>query len=441
MLNEAMKVNNRHLEIGGCSTVKLASKFGTPLYVMDEGIIRTNCRRYRETMAAEYPNAMIAFAGKSFLTSAMCRLVEEEGLGLDTVSGGEIYTALQTGFPSENIIFHGNNKSVAEILLALQAGIGRLVVDSFSELELLSQIAVEKGNTVKIYLRVNPGIEPKTHQYIQTGQEDSKFGFGIKDQIFEAVNLAQELPGLELVGLHCHIGSQIFDLEPFAMAAETMVKLMAKIREQGLLIKELDLGGGLGIRYLKGDKPPAIEDYVRVIASTVKKEAAAHNLPLPKLVLEPGRSIVGEAGATLFEVGSWKEVPGVRKYVAVDGGMMSDLRPALYGARYHAVVANRADEQAQERVTIAGKACESGDILIKDIDLPKVKRGDLLAVLSTGAYHYSMANNYNRFTRPPVVFVDNGRAELVVARESYADLIKNDILPRHMMRRGEKSGA
>jgi len=409
---------------------------------MDEGLIRKICATYRDSLKKYYPHSMAAFAGKSFMTSAICRLIEEEGLGLDTVSGGELYTALQTGFPPENIIMHGNNKSEAEISLALSAGVGRLVVDSFSELSLLSQMATAKDAKASIYLRVNPAIEPKTHRFIQTGQLDSKFGFGLCQQVFEAVKMATELPGLCLRGLHCHIGSQIHDLAPFQRAAEVMVELLNRIRQElGLTLEELDLGGGLGIRYLPEDTPTPIQDYVRAVTESVKETADRLSFPLPKLVLEPGRSIVGEAGITLYKVGSWKEVPGVRKYVAVDGGMMSDLRPVLYGARYNALVANRATAPAQETVTIAGKACESGDILIRDIELPKLHRNDLLAMLSTGAYHYSMANHYNHFTRPAVVFAYEGRAELVVARESYADLLRNDILPPHMLRRAEKSGA
>lgn len=440
---QAVSINNRgHMEIGGCDTVKLTAKYGTPLYVVDEGMVRRNCALYRDTLEKHYPDSMVAFAGKSFLPTAMCRLVEEEGLGLDTVSGGEIYTALQANFPPEKIIFHGNNKSVHEIMLALNAGVGRFVVDSFSELQMLSQLATSKNLVAQIYLRVNPAIEPDTHEFIQTGQMDSKFGFGIDDQVMEAVEMATDLPGLNLLGLHCHIGSQIHDLAPFTKAAASMVDLMLRIRrENGLVLKELDLGGGLGIRYLPNDKTLSIPDYVKAVATTVKKRATQLDLPLPKLILEPGRSIVGEAGITLFKIGSWKEVPGVRKYVAVDGGMMSDLRPALYGARYHAVLANRPKAPAQETVTIAGKACESGDILIKDIKLPHLSRGDVLAVLSTGAYHYSMANNYNRFGKPAVVFVRDDKSELVVSRETYADLTKNDIMPAHMLRKGEKSGA
>jgi diaminopimelate decarboxylase len=436
MIN-GLEVNERgHLQLGGCDTVELARRFGTPLYVLDESLIRQNCARYREALAQCYPDSRVAYAGKAFMTSAICRLVEEEGLSLDTVSGGEIYTALQTGFPAERIIFHGNNKSEAEIDLALRAGVGRLVVDSFSELALLSRIAAARSLEANIYLRVNPAVAPTTHAYIQTGQADSKFGFGLDTQVQKAVARAVKLPGLNLRGLHCHIGSQILSLAPFRRAAEVMVGLMAKIRrEQGLTLAELDLGGGLGIRYRREDSPPAIEDYVRALTGTVKAEAARYGLPLPRLLIEPGRSIVGPAGTTLFQVGCCKVVPGVRKYVAVDGGMMSDPRPALYGARYTFVVANRALEPARKLVTIAGKACESGDILIRDVELPALRRGDILAMLATGAYHHSLASNYNHIARPAAVFVNAGRAELVVARENYADLVRRDFIPPHMLRK------
>ncbi|MBT9135565.1 MAG: Diaminopimelate decarboxylase [Firmicutes bacterium] len=420
-----------HLEIGGCDTVELAEEFGTPLYIMDEELMRQNCAAYRDTLAEIYPNSQVAYAGKAFLTMAMCRLVAEEGLALDVVSGGEIYTGLAAGFPAEKMIFHGNNKSLAEIELALKSGVGRFVVDSHAELELLSELAAATGKKAAIYLRVKPGIEAHTHHFIQTGQLDSKFGLGLADgEAMRAVQAAAKMKGLELKGLHCHIGSQIFDLEPFKLAAVVMLDFCGEIyRQTGLIMEELDLGGGVGIRYLRQDKPCPLADFARLIAATVKEKCAEASLPLPKLLLEPGRSIVGEAGTTLYTVGTIKEVPGIRKYVAVDGGMMDNLRTALYDAKYEAVLANRANDPAEEIVSIAGKACESGDMLIWDILLPKLGRGDLLACLSTGAYHYSMSNNYNRFPRPAVVFVGGGRADLVVARETYDDLIKNDLLP------------
>jgi diaminopimelate decarboxylase len=405
---------------------------------MDEEQIRQKCRRYLQAFAANYPAYRLAFAGKAFLTLAMARLTAQEGLSLDVVSGGELYTALLAGFPAENIIFHGNNKSSEELAMALTAGVGRYVVDSFSELHLLSQLAQEHNNVAAIYLRVNPAIGAKTHHYIQTGQVDSKFGFAIGSQAHSAAALAAQLPGLELVGLHCHIGSQIMELKPFELAAVAMVNLLARIQgEWGLSLTELDLGGGLGIRYLPGDIPPSIEAYVVALTGAVKAACQAGGIALPLLVLEPGRSIVGEAGTTLYRVGTSKEVEGVRKYVAVDGGMMFNVRPALYDARYQALVANRPEAACQEQVTIAGKACESGDILIRDIQLPPLKRGDVLAEFSTGAYHFSMASNYNRFARPAVVWVREGKAAVVVRRESLADVVKNDIIPAHLAMKGE----
>lgn len=432
-----MRINELgHLEIGGCDTVALAKEFGTPLYVMDEELIRKNCALYRDTFARVYPNSQVAYAGKAFLTKAMCRLADEEGLALDVVSGGEIYTALAAGFPAAKMIFHGNNKSPAEINMALEHGVSRFVVDSFSELELLEELAAGADKTAGIYLRIKPGIEAHTHHYIQTGQMDSKFGMGLSDgEAMAAVKTVVKMNHVELKGLHCHIGSQIFDLKPFQLAATVMVNFMAEIKKKtGLVLKELDLGGGFGIRYQREDNPYSLEEFVELIAATVKESCAVHDLPLPKLLVEPGRSIVGEAGTTLYTVGSVKEVPGIRKYVAVDGGMMDNLRPALYEAKYEAILANRANDPVEETVSIAGKACESGDMLIWDITLPPLKRGDLLAVLSTGAYHYSMANNYNRFGRPPVVFVRDGQADLVVARETYENIVQNDCIPARMQR-------
>lgn len=434
-LTGTMHVNEQnHLEIGGCDTVDLAKEFGTPLYIMDETLIRQNCAVYRDTLAQLYPKSQVAYAGKAFLTLAMCCLVAEEGLSLDVVSGGEIYTALQAGFPPAKMVFHGNNKTPEEIKLALACGVGRFVVDSFSELELLENLAAAEKKKARIFLRVKPGIEAHTHHYIQTGQMDSKFGLGLADgQALTAVKTALKMKHLELKGLHCHIGSQIFDLKPFQLAAHTMMDFIHEIKKKtGFLIEELDLGGGFGIRYLRDDNPYSLAEFVELIAAAVKEKAAEHGLPLPKLFLEPGRSIVGEAGTTLYTVGAIKDVPGIRRYVAVDGGMTDNLRPALYEAKYEAVVANRVYDEPLEKVSIAGRACESGDMLIWDIELPRLQRGDLLAVLSTGAYHYSMSNNYNRFPRPAVVFVRDGKASVVVKRETYDDLIKNDLIPGYL---------
>ncbi len=431
MLTGTMQVNSRqHLEVGGCDTVELAREFGTPLYVMDEELIRQNCRSYVQALKDNYPRGRIIYAGKAFLVLAMARLVEEEGLGLDIVSGGELYTALKAGFPPGRLYFHGSNKTTGELLDALQSGTGRIVVDSFMELEELIELSGRCGtHETGIMLRIRPGVEAHTHGYIQTGKEDSKFGFGLHDG--SAMRAAKKAlragNGLALKGFHCHIGSQILQLEPFRLAAEVMVNFMAAVRDEtGFVAGELDLGGGLGIRYQPGDNPPSIKAFVESIAAAVKDTARRVDIALPELMLEPGRSITGEAGITLYRVGVIKDIPAIRRYVSVDGGMTDNIRPALYQARYEAILANRAAEAAGEKVTIAGKACESGDILIEEAALPAVQKGDLVAVFSTGAYCYSMASNYNRNPRPAVVFVRGGRPKLVVRRESYEHIIALD---------------
>ena len=425
ILSGTMRINSKqHLEIGGCDTVALAGEFGTPLYVMDEEQVRENCRRYLQTMQKKYPRGKILYAGKAFLVLAMAKLVAEEGLGLDVVSGGELYTALKAGFPAERLYFHGNNKSRQELLEALEAKIGRIVVDSFSELQELQELSASRRQKVDVLLRVKPGIEAHTHDYIQTGREDSKFGLGFSEAREAVRQILSAAPYLELRGFHCHIGSQIFQLEPYRLAARAMLDFMSEVRaETGYVASELDLGGGLGIRYTQGDNPPSIETFVETVAATVQDEAEQRKYPLPELLLEPGRSITGEAGITLYRVGVIKEVPGVRCYVSVDGGMMDNIRPALYQARYEAMIANKALQEPVKTVTVAGKACESGDLLLEATCLPPVEKGDLLAVFSTGAYCYAIASNYNRNPRPPVVFVRNGKPRVVVRRETYGDLL------------------
>lgn len=435
LLTGTMRINQKgHLEIGGCDVVDLASRYGTPLNIMDESLIRTRCRHYLQSMEKHYSNFEVIYAGKAFLTTAMCRLLEEEGMSLDVVSGGELYTALKAEFPPERIYFHGNNKTSQELELALKAGIGRFIVDSFSELELLDSLAGKLGIMAEILLRVKPGVVPDTHQYIQTGQVDSKFGFGLSDgQALEAVEKCLIMKHTTLQGLHCHIGSQIFQTEPFVQTAHIMMSFLREIAlTKNVQLLELNLGGGLGIRYLENDQPPSIDTLISSMVEEVKSKASEYNYPLPKLMIEPGRSIVGEAGTSLYTIGTIKDVPGIRRYVSVDGGMSDNLRPALYKAKYEALVANKADQSREEVVSIAGKACESGDMLIWDVDLPSLQRGDLLAILSTGAYTYSMANNYNRIPRPAVVFVRGGNSDLVVKRESYDDLVMNDVIPKRM---------
>lgn len=423
-----------HLEIGGCDTVELAKQFGTPLYIMDEVHIREICGQYHSSFVKGMKNAEVIYASKAFLTLAMCRIIEEEGLGLDVASGGELYTALHADFSPVNIYFHGNNKSREELLMAINAGVGRIIVDNFYELSLLNDLAKGMNRQVHVLLRITPGIEAHTHEYIQTGQIDSKFGFtlsnGTADQ---ALDLAFSYSNLLVKGLHAHIGSQIFELDSFRNEVQIMIKHMADVHVRtGCLLQELNLGGGFGIYYSSGDQPAKISNYAKTVELALEEACQSQNFPRPKIIIEPGRSIVGTAGTTLYTIGSIKDIPGIRKYVAVDGGMADNPRPALYQARYESILANRSNEEATELVSIAGKCCESGDMLIWDIDLPKVNSGDLLAVSSTGAYNYSMSSNYNRLTRPGVVLVKDGHADIIVKRETYSDLLRNDVLPERL---------
>ncbi|WP_151734423.1 diaminopimelate decarboxylase [Paenibacillus tengchongensis] len=424
-----------HLEIGGCDVTELKAEYGTPLYIMDEQLIRRRAREYVDAFTASGLGFQVAYASKAFSVMAMCRIADEEGLSLDVVSDGELYTALQAGFPAERIHFHGNNKTPDEIEMAISAGIGCFVVDNLVELRLLQAIAAGKGASVKILLRVTPGVEAHAHHaYASTGQTDSKFGFDIGNgSAFEAVRLASDQANLQLLGVHSHIGSQIFETEGFQLAVERIAEFTRKVKEElNIDFPVVNLGGGFGIRYVDGDTPLAVSEYVAAITDAVKTHFAGISDKLPEIWVEPGRSIVGDAGTTLYTVGTSKEIPGVRKYVAVDGGMTDNPRPALYESKYEAMLANRAKEANEEAVSIAGKCCESGDMLIWDVELPKVESGDLLAVACTGAYNYSMASNYNRIRRPAVVFVQNGHSDLVVRRESHQDIIANDVVPQRI---------
>jgi len=416
------------LVIGGVRAPDLAAAHGTPLLVIDEARFRDNCRAYRDALSAAYPQSQPIYASKALCVMATCQLAYAEGLHVDVASAGEIHTARSAGLPGEVLHFHGNNKTPEELRYALAQGVGRIIVDNFYELDLLDALTRGSAERVRVLLRVTPGIEPSTHQAIRTGGVDSKFGFGLADgDAMRAVQRALEIPGVELCGLHSHIGSQIFDLDPFRLAARAVVDVLAQVRrELGLILPELNLGGGLGIRYVAEDAPPTIAAFVRGLTEALVAALDAHGLPHPRLFLEPGRSVVGDAGVTLYTVGAIKTIPGVRTYASVDGGMFENPRPALYGARYTAVAADRAQAPAAESVTIAGRCCESGDVLIWHADLPALHPGDLLAVFSTGAYTYSMASNYNRFPRPAVVLAGEGRARVVVARETYDDLIRQD---------------
>lgn len=423
------KVINNVLYIGDVNTIELAKEYGTPLYVIDEALVRSKCRRYFKAFKVEERGNRVAYAGKAFLTLAMCQLINEEGLCLDVVSGGELYTAIKSNFPLHKVYFHGNNKTLEEIDMGIRHGVGKFVVDNFYEIEKINEIAKNYNKVQKILLRVTPGIEAHTHEYIKTGQIDSKFGFTIlNNNTLNAVKKAIELPNIELVGLHCHIGSQIFDITPYEDAVEVMMSLIASIKEElNYEIEELDLGGGFGIHYRSGDKPRTIEEFCNAIINKADKVAEQLNIKLPILTIEPGRSIIGKAGTTLYTIGAIKEIPEIRKYVAVDGGMTDNIRPALYKAEYECVITNRVEDSFKEKVTISGKCCESGDILLSDVQIPMAQSGDILAVLSTGAYGYSMSSNYNKIPRAAVVFVKDGKSKLVCRRQSYEDVISNEL--------------
>ena len=433
---ETLKINTQgHLEIGGTDAVNLAKSFGTPLYVMDENYIRAMCRIYRDTIEKEYGgNGLVLYASKAFSCLAIYRIANSEGIGCDIVSGGELYTALHAGFPAEKMVLHGNNKLLDELTLALDHKIGLIVVDSYDELDTIDALAAERGRVQDVLIRVNPGVEAHTHRFIQTAKTDSKFGFSVSDGTAEKISAyALQKKNIRLKGYHCHIGSQIFEKKSFTTAVDKMVDFMKGMRDKlGFEAGVLNLGGGYGIWYTDEDAKVSCEgyaDYLKAILARLKERADECGLKRPYILIEPGRSIVGEAGITLYTIGAIKDIPGVKKYVAVDGGMFDNPRYALYQAKYTAVLANRANEKPTEIVSIAGKCCESGDIVCADVALPAAKRGDILAVLSTGAYNYSMASNYNRNLIPPVVLVQDGKAEYIVKPQSYEDLIRNDVIP------------
>jgi diaminopimelate decarboxylase len=419
-----------HLTIGGVDALALVREFGSPLHVLDEERLRGNCREYRAALERAYGPGRVLFASKALCVAATCQIAHQEGLGVDVASGGELHTALYAGVPARELVFHGSNKTGDEIDYGLRVGVGRFVVDNDDELDLLAEATARLGVEAEVLLRLTPGIEPHTHRAIQTGGVDSKFGFGILDgAAARAVRRARTMQGVRLRGLHAHIGSQVLDLEPFRLAAAAVLDFAAQIRDElDVTTEEVNLGGGLGIRYLSGDEPPTRTAYVEALAAVVRAKTDQHRLVPPRLCIEPGRSIVGDAGVTLYTVGAVKTIPGVRTYVSVDGGMYENPRPALYGARYEAACAARPLEPAVQTVAVAGRCCESGDVLIWEARLPEVRRGDVLAVFSTGAYTYSMASNYNRFPRPAVVLAGGGSARLIVAREGYDDLVRKDVV-------------
>ncbi len=430
-ISKNLEINSEnHLTIGGCDCIALAKEYGTPLYVMDENLIRQNCRLYTDSVKRFYNgNGLVLYASKAFSSLAIYKIVHEEGLGVDVVSGGELYTALKAGFPADKIYFHGNNKTIAELEMALEHNVGRIVVDNITELENLNSLAKQQNKIADVLFRIKPGIDAHTHSYIMTGQIDSKFGVALETgEAYDIIKSAATMENIHVVGIHCHIGSQIFDLKPFEQAADVMMKFISDIKTGlGLTISELNLGGGFGIRYIPSDSPIAYDKYMEAVSRIVKESAEKYELTLPKILMEPGRSIVAPAGITLYTIGSVKKIPNVRTYVAVDGGMGDNPRYILYQSEYDFQIANKAGEKKTDTVTIAGRCCESGDLLGENISLQEAQPGDILAVLATGAYNYSMASHYNRLPNPAVVMIKDGKPRIIVKRESYDDLVKNDL--------------
>ena len=424
------KVNEKgNLEIGGCDLVELAEKYGTPLYVLDEVTIRSICKDYKDAFSS-YQKINMMYASKALCTLATSAILSKEGFGFDVVSAGEIYTVYKSGAPMDKVLFNGNNKTFDELNLALDLGVGRISADNFFELSLLNEIAKSKNKTADILLRITPGIECHTHEYIQTGHLDSKFGFDLT-QIDEAVELIlNEYTNLKLHGLHAHIGSQIFETKVYHDEIEILVKELARLDEKfSLKLDEINIGGGLGVKYTEKDIPPSTFEIADVIIKSLNASIEKYKIEPPTLFIEPGRSIISTAGVTLYSLGSSKQVPKGKKYVAVDGGMADNPRPSMYRAEYLAQIANKPEQEASAEVTIAGRYCESGDILINGIKLPEIEEGDILCVYNTGAYNYSMASNYNRVQKPQMVLVNNSQSDIIVMRETLDDLISKDVIP------------
>jgi diaminopimelate decarboxylase len=419
-----------HLCIGGCNVVDLAAEFGTPLYLFDELTLRRKCREFKDEFCKYHPDTLVIYASKAFLNRALALIFKEEGLGLDVVSGGELSIAHSVNFPLDKVYFHGNNKTPEELNLALDLGVGRIVVDNFYELELLNRLAGEKGISQNILLRLTPGVDPHTHQYTTTGTIESKFGFPLATgQAEEAVNQALAASNLNLLGLHFHLGSPVPEVQPYELAMELVLRFAREMgRKFGFNLSEFDIGGGFAVPYTLDSKVPTIADYARAVTGKLSGLISGLGLSRPRLIIEPGRAIVGQAGVALYKVGAVKEIPGIKKYVCVDGGMSDNIRPALYGAKYEALVANKALEAERDMVTIAGKLCESGDILVKDINLAPVHSGDIIAIPVCGAYSIPMASNYNAMPKSAIVMAKEGRARLIRRRETYQDMMNLDLI-------------
>lgn len=419
------------ISLGGISLEDLVAKYGSPLYLMCEETIRKRAQAYKNAFDNEYPNALVIYASKAFNNLAMCKIMAKEGMGLDVVSGGELYTALKAGFPTDRIIFHGNNKSKAEVEMAVENGV-TFILDNLLELSFIEAATKKLSKKAKVMIRVTPGIECHTHEYIKTGKIDSKFGFNLED-VEAVVERVLKNEDIELLGLHAHIGSQIFETIPHRDTCRVMLDLYKKTKDKfDYEMPDLNVGGGLGIMYQESDDPPEIADWVKIITDAVKEFAKEFSLKEPRILVEPGRSMCAPAGMTVYRVGNIKDIPGVRKYVAVDGGMADNVRPIMYQAEYTADIDGKVGSSDTENVTVAGKYCESGDILIRDIKMAKAEAGDLLVVYSTGAYNYSMASNYNRANKPAVVLVKDGESHVIVERESHDDLLRNDLVPDYL---------
>ena len=418
-----------NLIFSGADTVELAKKYGTPLYMVSEDYIVERCREINKDFIDAYENTMAVYASKAFLTKEMGRIINREGLGMDVVSGGELFTAISVGFPMDKIIFHGNNKTSDEIEMAVEHNVGRIVVDNLYELYLIEETAKKHDKVVNILFRISPGVDSHTHKYIQTGQVDSKFGIPLNEKVIHrAIEEAMNCKHVNLKGFHFHVGSQLQENESHIKAVKIIANLMKEVKDElGFITKELNTGGGYGIHYSGDEERKPLKFFTDAIMKELEDCCTEYGLERPLVIIEPGRWIVGEAGMTLYTIGSIKKIPGVRTYVGVDGGMPDNPRPSLYEAKYEGVVANRVGEELTNTVTIAGKCCESGDILIWDLKVPEIKSGDILAVLSTGAYNYSMASNHNRIPKPAVVMVSQGQDRLIVKRETYSGIMKNEI--------------
>ncbi len=423
------EIINGVLHIGGISVEKLRDEYGTPLYIMDQKLIEDNMKKYKEYFVSEKFKTQVIYATKAFLNIGMCQLVNKFGLGVDAVSDGELFTIKHSGFPMENVYMHGNNKSDLELEMCIDYGVGTIIVDSFSELKKLEEICRIKKEKVKVLLRVNPGIEAHTHEYIKTSKDSSKFGETIyEDKIYDIIKEFQKSEYVELLGFHCHIGSQIFDTKAFYEEIETMMKFIETVKEKlNFNTRVLNLGGGFGIYYVQGDKELNIPQIMKKMVEILENKLDEYEISLEKVIIEPGRSIVGNAGTTIYTVGGTKITHSGKKYIFVDGGMADNIRPALYQAEYEGCIANKMNEKTSDEVTVAGKCCESGDMLIKDTFMAEAQAGDILAVATTGAYNYSMASNYNRLRKPAVVLVKDEKSRFLVRRETYEDLIRNDV--------------